>query len=119
MWSPDGNHVAYAASDSNAPLAVHRKLASGAGADEIVHDGQQTLTVPVDWSSDGTLSATGAGNAWMTARKDAAAGRGVSLFERTTEGGVARWVEHGIGERAVVQGADRKIRRQRHQRSGS
>ena len=52
------------------------------------------------------ISATGADNAWMTARKDVAANRGVSLFERTTEGGTARWVERGIGETLFTNRAD-------------
>ena len=52
------------------------------------------------------ISATAAGNAWMTARKDVASGRGVTLFERVTEGGAPRWVERGIGETPFTNRSD-------------
>ena len=53
VWSPDGNHVAYAAGVGGLPPAVHRKLASGAGADETVYGVKDLISVPLDWSPDG------------------------------------------------------------------
>src|SRR5262245_48189977 len=42
------------------------------------------------------ISATSEGNAWMVARGTAASGRGLTLFERTTDGG-PRWRERSLG----------------------
>ena len=42
----------------------------------------------------------------MAARKDVASGRGVSLFERVTDGGAPRWLERSLGDTPFANRSD-------------
>ena len=50
IWSPDGRYVAYA----RVGLGVYRKLATGAGDEELLAP-SKTLAVPKSWSPDGNI----------------------------------------------------------------
>jgi eukaryotic-like serine/threonine-protein kinase len=50
IWSPDGRYVAYA----KAGLGIYRKLATGAGNEELLV-ASKTLAVPKSWSPDGNF----------------------------------------------------------------
>jgi eukaryotic-like serine/threonine-protein kinase len=51
VWSPDGKFVAFSSFTSERRDVIHRKLANGSGAEEIVLDRERSL--PTDWSRDG------------------------------------------------------------------
>ncbi len=78
-------------------------------------DGEAWHREPIEVPLDGEagmkvlgISATDPGNAWLVARKAASAGRGVSLFERTTDGG-PRWRERSLGASPFAQHVDADI----------
>jgi Tol biopolymer transport system component len=52
VWSPDGTWVAFS-SNRSGQYAVYRKLASGAGQDELLYEDKQANIAPTDWSPDG------------------------------------------------------------------
>ena len=51
VWAPKGDRIAFASSQKGV-LNLYWKLSSGAGADELLHESDQTKT-PTDWSADG------------------------------------------------------------------
>jgi eukaryotic-like serine/threonine-protein kinase len=52
VWSPDGKWIAFA-SNRGGRYAVYRKLASGAGEDELLYQDDKVDAGPTDWSPDG------------------------------------------------------------------
>jgi len=52
VWSPDGKWVAFG-SNRTGEYAVYRRLASGAGEDELVYLDEKADVAPTDWSPDG------------------------------------------------------------------
>jgi Tol biopolymer transport system component len=52
VWSPDGKWIAFA-SNRGGRYALYRKLASGAGADELLYSDPKANLGPTDWSPDG------------------------------------------------------------------
>jgi len=56
VFSPDGKWIAYA-SNRGGQYAVYRKLASGAGEEELLYQVEKGNVGPTDWSPDGTTIA--------------------------------------------------------------
>jgi Tol biopolymer transport system component len=56
VFSPDGKWIAYA-SNRGGQYAVYRKLASGAGEEELLYQDEKGNVGPTDWSPDGTTIA--------------------------------------------------------------
>jgi Tol biopolymer transport system component len=53
VWSPDGLSVVFNSNRSNVSYSIHRKLASGAGADDRLSPATANSFGPADWSPDG------------------------------------------------------------------
>jgi len=51
VWSPDGNHIAFA-SGRNGSIGIYQKATSGAASEELLHSTTSERR-PVDWSRDG------------------------------------------------------------------
>jgi Tol biopolymer transport system component len=52
VWSPDGRWIAFS-SNRTGKYAVYRKLATGAGEDELLFENAAANVGPTDWSPDG------------------------------------------------------------------
>jgi eukaryotic-like serine/threonine-protein kinase len=110
-WSPDSNALAYLV-NRGGPLSVYRKAASGAGAEQLLYADKDKLTVPVDWSPDGTVllveslpigpSGLGIGDlGTISATSSGAATPFIETAKRASHGRFSpdgRWIVYGSNE---------------------